>query len=221
MKARFHARSWLTAVLLLVFAQGLLAVLFLRHLGALDSGSPGYTWGRPVAVASASLTGLIVLVLLWLHYRMSYSLRHPILLMQRILDRAAQGELHLRLPLGPDRLLSGLSRSCNRLLESLQTVTEEGRRRAQVERDVSEALVESFPRPTLVLSPGGDVMSANLAARSILAGSEGGEALRGLTRCVLEGEESVMIGGERYAVEVKAVSHAAGLAGSVVHFQVA
>ena len=220
MRNRFRARTWLAAVLFLVLAQGLLTVAFFRHLGTGVGAVPMPPWIEYVAVGSACLTGLTVLVVLWLNFQISHVVMHPVVLMQRILDRAAQGALHLRLPLMRDRSLTALARSCNRLLESLQEVTEEGRRRIQGERDVASALVESFATPTLVLGAGGEVLIANQAARVLLTGPDGPEATDELTRCVAEGEGSFELTGRLYTVEATLVSHASGLAGAVVHVEV-
>gem|GEM_PF-6024444 len=170
------------------------------------------------AVGAAVLASLSVLTLLWLAQHLATTVFRPVQRIGRFIERAALGELHLRLSPGRTDRLASLVLACNRLVESLQQLTEESRRRIDTERQLAVILIESFPTPTLAMSGGNDVVLANASARVILSGPQGTEALNNIKEALRHGADHFEAGDIPYHVDRAPAAANRGFPGLLLHF---
>ncbi len=180
-------------------------VLELRRLAEDRTGGLGTPIDQTAtryALVVACLTALGLFASLWVGHGLATSIVAPIQRASRFIDRALQGELHLRLPREEPATLNKLVLSCNRLIEDLQEVTEEGRRRIRSERVLALALIESFDAPTAAVTPAGDVLLSNSSARNILTGDDSDSTIKQLRDCVTKGHDQLSCETGTFRVEL-------------------
>jgi len=155
---------------------------------------------RRFMIAVAVLTAMAVLGATWTTHRIDRTVLQPLGRVSHLVDKAVQGELHLRLSPERDKGVRQLALSCNRMLDSMQKLTEESRRRIRTERRLALTLIEALEQPTVALDPAGDVLLANAEARQLLRSPDGDDLLTRLRQCLKEGSDTLEHGGDVYAV---------------------
>jgi hypothetical protein len=175
---------------------------------------------RTLAFWMVALTFAGILVLLLFIYQVDEALIRPARLMQRLIQGVTAGDLSLRLPELKEDYLNRVAIACNRLIENLNGMSEESRRRLAQEKQVSQALVAAIPVPALVLNASGDLLLANSQARGLFVGGEGAERLELLLEAVRREKHTLRLGGQNYRLTMaEAGTATAGGTVSVVVLQ--
>lgn len=116
---------------------------------------------------TGGLAGAAVLAV-WLSWWIARSVVRPVEELKKAAAAIGRGELEQHIPIKPRDEIGELAETFNLMAQQLRDLRQSHRARLLRTQQASQATIDSFPDPVLVIDPEGNVHMANPAARRLL-----------------------------------------------------
>jgi len=174
-----------------------------------------WQWTSIVAALTVVAMTLLLLYLRQLNDRY----RRPLTLLARMVERINLGEIHRRLPLQDNDDFASLVLAVNRLVENMQSTSEDARRSIVLEKELTTLLIESSPQPTLVLDAGNQLIMANEPARLLFTGAAGKAALKQVRAQITADQPAIEVSRQKFELVITQPDTGQRSGGKVVYLR--
>jgi len=173
---------------------------------------------NPHIIGIAILATTSATILIWLNHRITTDINQPTKQMSYTIEQASLGHYEQRINHQEYPELNNLSLACNRLIENLEAVTNESKRRINEERQMTSLLIESFHHPSIILNPTGTIIQANNSARLLFTSPNGNDALGKIKQAFANQQTTFTCNSITYEINYAKTMTQENFSGQLLHF---